>query len=224
MKDTKALLPLAAIAGLLASCGAGTGAGPARDDATKAAVTSPAPTSSEGSAQMSSPGIRSPALAHRNRASAWGTGSRVRRNSGEWDLILTDVRVAERDTYARIVLEFNGTGTPGWSVNYVVEPVADGSGDALPLGGDTFLDIYASGTAAPLAPGGGLDPEGGYYDGPQHFQPANGGAIGDVFVGGWFEGYTQVTLGIDGHQAPFRVVALTDPPRLVVDLAHDTNQ
>ena len=78
------------------------------------------------------------------------------------------------------------------------------------LGGDAFLDIYASGTTWPAD---------GYYSGPQQFEPDNGGAIDDVYVGGTFEGYTQVLAGIEGDRVPFRVFALADPSRLVVDVA-----
>ncbi len=130
-------------------------------------------------------------------------------HSGEWDLVFTDVRVAEHEGFDRIVLEFTGTGSPGWQVNYVDEAVLDGSGEAVTLDGDAVLDIYASGTTWPAA---------GYYSGPRQFEPENGGDVNDVHVGGTFEGYTQVLAGIDGDPLPFRVFALTDPSRLVVDV------
>ncbi len=138
------------------------------------------------------------------------TALRFAENSGEWDLVLVDVRVAEQESFDRIVLEFSGTGTPGWAVSYVDEAVLDGSGEAVPLAGDAFLDIYASGTTWPAAD---------YYGGPQQFEPASGGDVHDVYVAGTFEGYTQVLAGLDGDPVPFRVFALTDPSRLVVDVA-----
>ena len=135
------------------------------------------------------------------------------KNSGEWDLVLTDVRVAEHERFDRIVLEFTGTGIPGWAANYVDEAVLDGSGEAVTLDGDAILDIYASGTTWPAA---------AYYRGPRQFEPENGGDVSDVYVGGTFEGYTQVLAGIDGDPVPFRVFALTDPSRLVVDVVDDS--
>lgn len=137
------------------------------------------------------------------------TARETAEHSGEWDLVLTDVRVAEHEGFDRIVLEFAGTGIPGWQVNYVDEAVLDGSGEAVTLGGDAVLDIYASGTTWPAA---------GYYSGPRQFEPENGGDVSDVHVGGTFEGSTQVLAGIDGDPLPFRVFALTDPSRLVVDV------
>ncbi len=130
-------------------------------------------------------------------------------NSGEWDLVLVDVRVAEHESFERIVLEFSGTGIPGWAVGYVDAAVLDGSGEAVPLGGDAFLDIYASGTTWPAAD---------YYSGPKQFEPDNGGDVSDVYVGGTFEGSTQVLAGVDGDRVPFRVFTLTEPSRLLVDV------
>ena len=131
--------------------------------------------------------------------------------------MLTDVRVADHASFDRIVLEFTGTGIPGWTVNYVHEAVLDGSGEAVTLGGDAILDIYASGTTYPGS-------EGEYYSGPRQFEPENGGDVDDVHVGGTFEGYTQVLAGIDGHPVPFRVFALADPSRLVVDVVDDSTE
>jgi hypothetical protein len=142
------------------------------------------------------------------------TAAQTAKNAGEWDLVLTDVRVAEHAGFDRIVLEFQGTGTPGWSVAYVDEAVLDGSGRAVALGGDAILDIYASGTTWPAAD---------YHSGPEQFEPENGGHVEDVCVGGTFEGYTQVLAGIDGGRVPFRVFALTDPARLVVDVVGDSS-
>ncbi len=139
----------------------------------------------------------------------FSTKDRTVTNKGAWDLVLTDVRVAHHEGFDRIVLELTGTGTPGWSVAYVDEAVLDGSGKVVRLGGESTLDIYASGTTWP-APG--------YYSGPTRVDPADGGDVRDLYVAGTFEGNTQVLAGIEGGQVPFRAFALTDPPRLVVDV------
>jgi hypothetical protein len=141
------------------------------------------------------------------------TARQTAENSGTWDLVLSDVRVGEHESFDRIVLEFTGTGIPGWAASYVDQAVLDGSGEAVTLGGDAVLDIYASGTTWPAAD---------YYRGPRQFEPENGGDVNDVHVGGTFEGYTQVLAGIDGDPVPFRVFALTDPSRLVIDVVDDS--
>ena len=127
--------------------------------------------------------------------------------SGDWDLQLVDVRLGDHDGFDRVVLELSGTATPGWSVSWEDEAVADGSGDVVPLEGDRVLTISASGTAMP---------EPGSFEVPARLGPA--GALAEVQVNGWFEGYTQVFAGVEGDPRPFRVFTLTDPPRLVVDV------
>ncbi|CAN5368107.1 hypothetical protein BH11ACT8_BH11ACT8_27270 [soil metagenome] len=137
------------------------------------------------------------------------TASQIRKSPGGSVLVLTDVRVVAHEGFDRIVLEFSGQGTPGWYVNYVDEAVLDGSGEAVPLGGDAVLDIYASGTTWPA-------PD--YYGGPPRIDSA-GGDVAGLYVGGTFEGTTQVLAGVDGDRVPFRVFALTGPSRLVVDVS-----
>jgi hypothetical protein len=141
------------------------------------------------------------------------TATQFAESSGEWDLVLTDVRVGEHEGFDRIVLEFTGTGVPGWSVGWVDRARLDGSGEAVDLDGEATLDVYASGTTWPVD---------GYYDGPQRLEP-DGGEVDDVYVGGTFEGYTQVLAGIDSPPSPVRVFALPDPPRLVVDVSDGTD-
>jgi hypothetical protein len=143
-----------------------------------------------------------------------GTATQTAEHAGDWDLVLTDVRIGRHEGYDRVVLEFEGTGTPGWSAGYVDAARLDGSGEAVSLDGDAILDVYASGTTWP-------DPDEDYYDGPQQLEPEAASALAAVHVGGTFEGYTQVIVGIDGGPAPFRAFALSEPARLVVDIAAD---
>jgi len=116
--------------------------------------------------------------------------------------------VGRHDGFDRVVMEFRDRGSPGWSVNYVDRPRADGSGERIPVRGDAYLDVYASGTT--------YEPDGG--DALHGSVPTHGGVVEDVFVVGTFEGATQVMLGVDGGAVPFRVLRLADPPRLVVDV------
>lgn len=207
-----ALLGTAPLVALLAACGT-DGGDPISAAATSETTTSQGPTSDPSTTDA--PTTVTPADDPTDGGPGFHDHASVQtaESSGEWDLVLIDVRVAEHEAFDRIVLEFSGTGTPGWAVNYVPEAVLDGSGEVATLGGDAILDIYASGTTWP-----GPDD----YSGPMRFGPENGGDVNDVYVGGTFEGYTQVLAGIDGHPAPFRVFALTDPSRLVVDVADES--
>lgn len=140
-----------------------------------------------------------------------GTALQHDRGSGEWDLVLHDVRVAGHEGYDRVVIEFTGTGVAGWSVKYVDRARLDGSERAVRLGGAAFLDIHASHTTWPSP---------GYYDGPRRLEPADDSHVAEVYVGGTFEGYTQVLAGVDDGARPFRVHTLAHPSRLVIDVVH----
>lgn len=205
-RATTVLLKAAAVVPLLAACGTGGG------DPTSETATPQEPTSDVSTTDAPSTGAPAEDATGRSPAFPESTARQTAKNSGKWDLVLSDVRVAEHESYDRIVLEFTGTGIPGWAANYVDEAVLDGSGEAVTLGGDAMLDVYASGTTWPTAD---------HYGGPMQFEPENGGDITDVHVGGTFEGYTQVLAGIDGGAVPFRVFALTDPSRLVVDVVDE---
>ena len=208
---------LAAAALLLAACGTDTSPTSASD-----ATTSPSPETSETSpgtpsASSSDSPSESPSASAESPSPApapdgppfpESTDPQTAEPSGEWDLQLVDVRVGEHDGFDRVVLELSGTATPGWGVAWSDEAVAEGSGDVVPLEGDHVLTISASGTAMP---------EPGSFEVPARLGPA--GAVAEVQVNGWFEGYTQVFAGVEGDERPFRVFTLTDPPRLVVDIA-----
>ncbi len=195
MRRTSTVL-LPAVAALVAACSGGAG--------TPAGEPAPATRKESPPATASDPTASGPALPQ-------GAAAQTAENAGKWDLVLTDVRVAEHDGYDRIVLEFRGTGTPGWAVSYVDRAVLDGSGEKVRLDGDAILDIYASGTTYPVS-------DGASYGGPTQFEPDGGVEVDEVHVGGTFEGYTQVLAGLTGGPNPFRVFALTDPSRLVVDV------
>jgi len=207
---------LAAAVLLLAACGTDTSPTSASD-----ATTSPSPETSETSpgtpsASPSDSPSESPSASAESPSPApapdgppfpESTDPQTAEPSGEWDLQLVDVRVGEHDGFDRVVLELSGTATPGWGVAWSDEAVAEGSGDVVPLEGDHVLTISASGTAMP---------EPGSFEVPARLGPA--GAVAEVQVNGWFEGYTQVFAGVEGDERPFRIFTLTDPPRLVVDI------
>jgi len=206
-----ATLACLALAVSLSSCSTGDDAEPAGSAATQSET--PAPTSPSESASTPSP-TQSPSTSPTAQPEpelppfSEGTGRQINRGPSTAQLVLTDVRTGQHDGFGRVVLEFSGTGIPGWTVNYVDKARADGSGRPVTVDGDAALDIYAAGTTYPTD---------GIYDGPKRV--AGDGTVADVYVVGTFEGDTQVVAGIDGGRKPFRVFTLTNPSRLVVDVA-----
>lgn len=134
------------------------------------------------------------------------------------DLFATGVRAASHDGYERVVFDFEGTGTPGWSVRYVEEAIADESNQEVDLDGAFILMVSTSGVTPPITDGElDLDQMArGFYDAGQ------ADLVQDVYVSGIFEGWSSALIGLD-ERAPFRVFTLTDPTRLVVDISTEND-
>lgn len=199
-----AFLATVAVVVLAGACGSdsdGTTTAPAATGTTTSTPPTPDATPSESPAD--GPTERPPAFPP-------GTKAQFAPGPNRSPLVFERVDVGAHDGFDRVVLTFSGDSAPGWAVSYVDRAVRDGSGAAVRLDGDTVLDVYASGVRTVMAKP---------YRGPRRIEPASGGGIAEVYVVGTFEGTTQVLVGLDGDRRPFRVFALTQPARLVVDIA-----
>ena len=144
-------------------------------------------------------------------------------------LTIAEVRAGSHDGYSRIVLEFEGEGTPGWRAPEWVDSASTmGKGDPITVKGDHTLVIHGTGTASiqPTGQGSGqqrLDLDKG--DGDEGDEGECRRAVADAeeaFVDPGFEGEFQVVLGTDSQT--YRVFTLSDPTRLVIDVADDDQQ
>jgi len=126
-------------------------------------------------------------------------------------LQLVDLTSGEHEGYDRVVLTFKGEGTPGWRVGFEGDPSEDGSGRPIETEGDGSLVAHVSGLVLPTEGDGQLPPGSTATDLPE---------VEEVYLAGWFEGEVQLVLGVDSSDAPFRVFALSDPTRLVIDVQH----
>ncbi|MCR1983856.1 hypothetical protein NSA53_16610 [Cellulosimicrobium cellulans] len=135
--------------------------------------------------------------------------------SADAALTVTDVRVGHHDGFDRVVFELGGTGTPGWRVEYVDQPVDDASGNVATVDGDAYLQVMISGSGYPTDTGVDL------YAGPNPVRAGDDGEVEEVLLRGVFEGYTQAFVGVDDERRPFRVFSLEDPARVVVDVRDD---
>ncbi len=127
--------------------------------------------------------------------------------------LLTDVRVARRPGYDRVVFEFEN-GIPGYDVRYADRPVtADGSGQEVSVAGgavllvrmEPALDADLSQESAPPT-----------YTGPARFSPATAVVVELVRIGG-FEAVLTWAIGVDDER-PFRVTRVENPARIVIDI------
>lgn len=131
-------------------------------------------------------------------------------------LTVTDVRIGRHDGFDRVVYEMGGTGTPGWTVQYVDEAVQDGSGTVIDIPGDGTLQVLISGSAYPMDSGAEPFASDAPVTGP--------GTVTVTEAQGWsvFEGITDAFIGLQSAGHPFRVYLLESPVRVVVDIADGT--
>lgn len=128
--------------------------------------------------------------------------------SGPAELKTTDIRVGSHDGYDRLVIEFEGTGTPEFHAGYSDDPRQQASGNPLDVPGAAPFELVVHGTSLDMS----MDAK---YAGQTDLGLASG-SISSVVNGGTFEANSQYFVGLDS-QRPYKVTALENPTRLVVD-------
>jgi Putative peptidoglycan binding domain len=123
------------------------------------------------------------------------------------------VRVGRHDGFDRVVFEFEG-GQPGYSVHYAPVARTDGLGAPIPTPGTVALQVHLVAESIDTAPLGA----------ELTFSPAGPltpryPTLRQVRYGGFFEGGTTFGVGLTGRSG-FRVLELSGPPRLAIDVAH----
>jgi len=122
------------------------------------------------------------------------------------------VRVGRHTGFDRVVWQFPGSGRPSFQVQYVAQPIGDGSGDVVKVRGAAHLEVLVSSVGIPAA------------NAPRPGSASTASLAGTVVaealpVYGGFEAVGQTFVGVRDRQRPFRVTVLTNPTRIVVDLA-----
>jgi hypothetical protein len=126
-------------------------------------------------------------------------------------LTVTAVRAAHHDEgYDRVVFELSGSGTPGWSVEYVDGPSSQGSGAAVDVAGSAFLQVTLQGTSYPYDSGATELARGAVA-------LSGTDVVQGVFYDATYEGTSVGWIGTT-DRTPFRVYALTGPSRVVVEV------
>lgn len=138
-------------------------------------------------------------------------GQKSQSPEGSFDMSVAGVRVAEHETFTRVVFDIGGSGSPGWWTDYQNEPVQQASGLPVELAGDSFLEVSIDGIALPTE---AAEPgvEMGSFDGA--------GIVQEVKLTTVFEARAQFFIGISGGYRDYSVTRLDDPSRLVVDIIH----
>jgi hypothetical protein len=184
----------------LAACGGGDSGTPGQAGPTTATATTaaPAPTTTTAAA--------SPTW---STATKHGPGNRQPPDGPSAKLAA--VRAASHAGYDRVVFQFEGAKVPAYRIGYVGEIYLGESDDELlTLEGDALIEATFQGTASD-----------GYRPGTQTMPDTLTPALPQIRQLGLaedWEGVVRIGIGLD-HRAGFRVLELTGPVRVVVDVA-----
>ena len=126
---------------------------------------------------------------------------------------LTNITVSNQGDHDEAVFEFTGNSIPGWAVQFVAHAVPNGTRDMLPIPGQSILEVLILETPGPFTA-----PK--TYTGPPVVSNPDSSQINMVQYATYGKGVTQAFIGLNGVQPAFSVSALTDPTRIVVDVAH----
>ncbi|MCZ2827812.1 hypothetical protein O2W14_03050 [Modestobacter sp. VKM Ac-2986] len=199
---------------LLAGCGGATGTVDAASSVGAPSAPSSAPASTTANSELApssaAPSGPSPSATAPADDRPADTQPDVAEAVDPAGLTVTAVRAARQEGHDRVVFELAGSGTPGWRVEYVDGPVAQGSGDPVDVPGEAALQVTLQGVSYPYETGAEEVPRGAVpVSGTEH--------VAGVVYDATFEGTAVAWIGTDGT-APFRVYSLTGPSRVVVEV------
>ena len=124
---------------------------------------------------------------------------------------ITDVRVGSHAGHDRIVIEFDD-GIPPYVLQAATPPLlSDPAGMEMDVEGTAFLNLTLMG-------GTRVTEDGEFtYDGRTDFQPADFPVLAQLVESGDFEATSAWYLGLK-QESCVRVLTLSDPARLVIDI------
>ena len=142
----------------------------------------------------------------------WTAGNTTRASRAAGAPTLMAVRSARQPGYDRTVFEFDGDALPGYHIEYVDRPVRQcGSGDTVPLPGDAWLQIRFEPANAHT--------EEGRPTVADRDQSPDLALLKRLRLICDFEAQVEWVLALAAPN-PYRVLELSGPTRLVLDVQH----
>jgi hypothetical protein len=133
-----------------------------------------------------------------------------KRRDGVAPALLRDVRTARHDGFDRVVFEFEGDTIPGYHVEYIDRPVRQcGSGEPVPVAGDGWLLVRTTPANAHTEAG-----QPTIRERKRNLDLPN---LKEIELICDFEAEVSWVLGLASPNR-FRVLELSNPSRLVVDV------
>lgn len=138
--------------------------------------------------------------------------------AGQPTALLVAVRQASQPGFQRVVLEFAGDTAPQYRIGYETPPVRQpGSGFPVDIPGSAVLQIHAEPASQVDMSQQDFPPT---YDGPLQIPMQGPGPATDLVFVGDFEANLYWAVGLT-RESPFAVGVLSNPTRLVIDIATD---
>ena len=142
----------------------------------------------------------------------WVNGESRGGTQGRGAAMLVNVRTARQDGFDRIVFEFD-SHVPQWRAEYVDRPQYEcGSGDAVRLEGDGWLQVNFEAANAHTE-------DGRATSAPRHVADPAGENLREMRRICDFEAQVQYVIGVASPNE-YRAFELSGPARLVVDIQH----
>ncbi|MBL1074063.1 hypothetical protein JK358_06610 [Nocardia sp. 2] len=127
---------------------------------------------------------------------------------------LTKISLATAATGDQVIFEFTGNAVPGWAVHYVGQAVPNPGPAVLPMAGQSIIEVLIREAANPFKTGVPA------YAGANPVIDPAVRSISEVRFASADRGITQAFIGLAIGQVGFRVTALTNPTRVVVEVDH----
>lgn len=125
--------------------------------------------------------------------------------------LLKEVRAGSQEGFDRVVFELEGSAVPGYRIEYVDRPVQCGSGEAVEVEGEAWLQVR-------LIPAN-AHTEAGEPTVRERERRLNLPVLKELESTCDFEADVTWVLGLASRR-PYRVQELSSPARLVVDVGH----
>ena len=208
MKTIKLLSLVASICFMISSC-----SGHEQQHAGAPAPPSPPPAATASVHDNVAGGFSKPEPGETESAEFKGTaGVTEKKRADIAPVLLKAVRTGHHASFDRVVFEFEGNALPGYLIEYVDKPIRDcGQGAVVPISGTGFLMIQLQPANAHTEAG---------QPSVQNRQQSPGlPVLKELKLICDFEAQVQWISGLSSPNR-YRVLELTDPARLVVDIAH----
>lgn len=143
----------------------------------------------------------------------WTTNATDMKKPVVGKIVLRKISAVSQGDFDRVVFEFEGNSLPSYSVKYEDDPGSfyESDGELIEVAGNAFLHIGFRNTTA-------------YYGSEWHEIATLEGLLNfpnlqEVVLSAASDGYAAYVLGL-GSSSLYRVLELSDPTRLVVDIKH----